>query len=170
MTAATTATTAASQPQVKACENSAARRLNCLRESASAPASTSSNTASDTAMPLGRHSTRLTSASPRPAHHEASSRRNMPRATNSSASPAMLPRKCAASTTGSGMWRVSSSVASSVAGVTPDTSRTTPTTQVNADNNSGDKLAAAFTTGVAAPRCHSAPASIATASARGSRK
>ncbi len=120
-------------------------------------------------MPLGRHSTRLTSASARPAHHAASSRRNMPRATNSSASPAMLPRKCAASTTGSGMKRESSSVASSVAGVTPETSSTTPTTHVKADSSNGDNADAALTTGVAAPRCHSLPASISTARASGNR-
>ena len=120
-------------------------------------------------MPLGRHSTRLASASTSPAHQATSSRSNMPRATNSSASPITLARKCAASTAGSGMnWR-RCAVASSVAGVAPETSSTTPLTKVKADSSSGASADAARTSGVDTPRRQDEPTSSSSARASGSR-
>ena len=86
--------------------------------------------ASETAMPLGRQTTMLTMPSSTPAHHAASRRNSMPRATNNRPSPAMLPMKCEASTSGKGTCKDSSSVASSVAGVTPETSSIRPMMKV----------------------------------------
>ena len=87
-----------------------------------------------------------------PDHHAASSRASMPRATSSSASPAMLPRKCAASTSTSGTCMASRAVAASVAGVAPEISSMTPTMNVNVASSSGDTSLTARATGAATPR------------------
>ena len=80
----------------------------------------------------------------------------------------MLPMKCEASTSGSGTCSDSSSVASSVAGVTPEMSSIRPTMKVYVASSSGARLTAARVTGVTVPRRTSCTTSSASASSSGS--
>ncbi len=161
---------AISQPGSSRCENSDDGRSNCLRDSTSSTASVASTVISDTAMPLGSASTPVSSDSTSAAHQAASSRCSSPRATNSMISPATLPIMCEASTTNSGTCMRSRSSASSVAGVTPDTSSMTPATIVSAASSPGDSLTAARANGAPAPERSSSIASMAAATTSGSRK
>jgi len=78
-------------------------------------------------------------------------------------------KKCAASTRPNGTCIASSSVACSLAGVTPETSSIIATTAVNAASRRGAILAMARATGAAEPRPTSCLASTSIASSSGSR-
>ncbi|RYP47063.1 hypothetical protein DL770_011299 [Monosporascus sp. CRB-9-2] len=161
---------ASSHPASNRCENSDDGRSNCRRETTRSTARVTSTAISDTAMPLGSASTPVSSDSTSAAHHAASSRCSSPRATNSMMNPATLPIMCEASTTNSGTCMRRRSSASSLAGVTPETSSITPATIVSAASSPGDSLTAARPNGAPAPERNSNAPSMAAATTSGSRK